>query len=95
MLEFVIEIACEKIDALMRALHTTPDLGEMLRLLLAQLVEFGAELAQQLVEFLFERRTPLEVVDDLEEDEEDGGERGGIDEPRGEMRRVGRRNFLG
>ena len=38
----------------------------------------------------------LEVVDDLEEDEENGGEGGGVDEPGGEMGGVGRGDeFLG
>jgi len=35
------------------------------------------------------------VIDDLEEDEEDGGERRCIDEPSGEVRGIGRGNFLG
>jgi hypothetical protein len=94
-LEFVVEVVGEEIDALVGALDAAANLGEVLGLFLADLVEFGAELAQEFFEFLLEGRTSLEVVDDLEEDEEDGGERGGIDEPRGEMRRVGRRNFLG
>ena len=34
------------------------------------------------------------MVDDLEENEEDGGERGGVDQPGGEMRRIGRRHLL-
>jgi hypothetical protein len=35
------------------------------------------------------------MVDDLEKDEENRGERGGIDQPGGEMRRIGRWDFLG
>ena len=35
------------------------------------------------------------MVDDLEEDEEDGGERGGVDEPGGKAHGVGCGEFLG
>ena len=82
-LEFVVEVVGEKIDTLVGAFDAGADFGEVLGLLVAQLVEFGAELAQQLFEFLLQRGAALEVVDDFEEDEEDGGEGSGIDEPGG------------
>ena len=94
-LEFVVEIVGEKIDALVGALDPAADLGDMFRLLVAQLVEFRAELAQQFFELLFERGTAFEVIDDLEEDQEDRGERSGINEPGGEMLGIGRGQFLG
>jgi hypothetical protein len=93
-LEFVVEIVGEVIDALVRAIDTSADFGEVLGLFMARLVHLGPELAQQFLEFLLERRPPLEVVDDFEKDEKDRAERGGIDKPGGEMRRVRRRNFL-
>jgi hypothetical protein len=93
-LEFVVEIVGEMIDALVGALDPAADFGEVFRLLVTQLVELGPELAQQFFEFLFQRRTPLEMVDDLEEHEENRGQRGGIDEPRGEALGIGRRDFL-
>ena len=83
--EFVVEVVGEMVDTLgVRALDAAADLGEVLGLLEAELVELGAQLAQEFFELLLERRAALEVVDDLEEDEEDGGERGGIDQPVGE-----------
>jgi hypothetical protein len=94
-LEFVVEVVGEMVDALVGAFDAGADFAEMLRLLVADLVEFRAELPEQFLEFLFERGAALEVVDDFEEDEEDGGERGGVDEPGGKMGRVGRRNFVG
>lgn len=80
-LEFVVQVVGEEVDALVGAFNPTPDLGEVFRLLVADLVEFGAELAEEFFEFLFQGRAALEVVDDAEEDEEDGGHGGGIDEP--------------
>ena len=53
-LEFVIEIVGEEIDALMRALHPAADLDQMLGLFVAHLIQFGAKLAQQFFELLFE-----------------------------------------
>ena len=94
-LEFVVEIVGEEIDALMGALDAAADFGEVLGLLVAQLVELGAELAQQFFEFLLERGPALEVVDDLEEDEKNGGKRGGVDQPGGKMLGVGGGEFLG
>ncbi len=93
-LELVVEVVGEEIDTLMRALDPAAHFGEMLRLLVTHLVEFGAELAKQFFEFLFERGPAFEVVDDFKEDEKDGGERGGIDQPRGKMLGIGRGNFL-
>jgi hypothetical protein len=93
-LEFVVEVVGEKIDALMRALDPSADFAEMFGLLVADLVELGPELAQQFFQLLFERRTPLEMVDDLEEHEEDGRQRRRVDEPRGETLGIGRRDFL-
>jgi hypothetical protein len=93
-LEFVIEVMGEKIDALVRALDPAADFGEMFGLFAADLVELGAELAQQFFQFLFERGTPLEMVDDLEEHEENCGQRRGVDKPRGKMLGIGRRDFL-
>jgi hypothetical protein len=94
-LEFVVEVVGEEVDALVGALDAAADLGEVFGLLVAQLVEFRAELAEEFLEFLFERGAAFEVVDDLEEDEEDGGERGGVDEPGGEAHGIGRGDFLG
>ena len=94
-LQLVVEVVGEEVDALVGALDPAADLGEMGGLLVAQLVELGADLAQQFLEFLLERGLALEVVDDLEEDEEDRAEGGRIEEPVGEMRGVGRREFLG
>jgi hypothetical protein len=94
-LEFVVEIVGEEIDALMSALDAAADFGEVLALLVAELIELGAELAQQLFEFLLEGGAALEVVDDFEEDQEDRGERGGVDQPGGKMLRIGRGKFLG
>ena len=94
-LEFVVEVVGEEIDPLVRALDAAADLGKVLRLLVAQLVEFRPELAEKFFEFLFERGPALEVVDDFEEDQKNGGERGGIDEPGGKMSRIGRGDFLG
>ena len=51
-------------------------------------------LAQEFFQLLLERRAALEMVEDLEEDEQDGGERRGVDEPGGEPRGVGRGDFL-
>jgi len=94
-LEFVVEVVGEKIDTLVGAFDAGADFGEVLGLLVAQLVEFGAELAQQLFEFLLQRGAALEVVDDFEKNEEDRPHGGGVDEPRGETGGVGRRDFLG
>jgi hypothetical protein len=94
-LELVVEVVGEVIDALVGAFDAAADFGEVLGLLEAELVELGAQLAQEFFEFLLERGAALEVVDDLEEDEEDGGERGGIDEPTGEVAGIGRGQFLG
>jgi hypothetical protein len=78
----------------MRALDPAPHLGEMLRLLVAQLVQLGPELAQQFFQLLFQRRPPLEMVDDLEKHEKDRGQRRGVDQPRGETLGVGRGDLL-
>jgi hypothetical protein len=94
-LEFVVEIVGEEVDALVGAFDAGADFGEVLRLFVAELVELGAKLAEEFFEFLLERGAALEVVDDFEEDEEDGGQGGGIDQPGGEMLRVRRREFLG
>lgn len=94
-LQLVIEIVRQKIDALVRALHPRPDFGKMRRLLVPQLIQLGPDLAQQLLQLLFQRRTPLEMVDDLEENEKDRCQRRRIDQPGGKMGRVGRRNLLG
>jgi hypothetical protein len=94
-LEFVVEVVGEVVDPLVRAFHTEPDFAEVLGLLVADLVELGAQLAQEFFQFLLERRAALEVVDDFEEDEQNGGERGGVDEPGGEADGIGRRHFLG
>ena len=93
-LELVVEVVGEEIDPLVRALDAAANFGEVFGLLVAQLVEFDPRLAQKFFELLFERGTALEMVDDLEEDEEGGRERRGVDEPRGEMHRVGRGQFL-
>ena len=89
-LELVVEVVGEEVDALVRALDAAADLGKVRRLLVADLVELRADLAQEFLELLLERRLALEVVDDLEEDQQDRADRRGIDEPRGEMRGVGR-----
>jgi hypothetical protein len=81
-LEFVVEVVGEQIDALVRALDAVANFGEVLGLFVADLVEFRSELAEQFFEFLFQRGAALEMVDHLEEDQEHGRERGGIDEPR-------------
>jgi hypothetical protein len=94
-LEFVIEVVGEVVDALVGAFDAVADFGKVLGLLLADLVEFGAELAQEFLEFLFERGAAFEVVDDFEEDEENGGERSGINQPGGEAKGIGRGEFLG
>ncbi len=88
-LEFVVEVVGEEIDALVGAFDAGADFGEMFGLFVTELVEFSPKLAEELFEFLFERGAALEVVDDLEEDEEDGGERGGVDQPGGEADGVG------
>jgi hypothetical protein len=88
-LELVVEVVGEEIDALVGALDAAPHFVEMGGLLMPVLVELLAHLAEELLELLIERGLALEVVDDLEEDEEDGAEGGGIDEPVGEMRGVG------
>lgn len=93
-LELVVEVVGEMVDALVGALDAAADLGEVLGVLEAELVELGADLAQEFFEFLLEGGAALEVVDDLEEDEEDGGERGGVDEPAGKMRWIGGGDFL-
>jgi hypothetical protein len=93
-LKFVVQIVGEKIDPLMRALHAAANLGEIFRLLVAQLVKLGPELAQQFFELLFQRRTPLEMVDDLQEHQQNRGQRRGIDQPRRKTLRIGRRDFL-
>ena len=79
----------------MGAFDPVADGGEMLGLLVAKLVELGAELVEEFFQFFFERGAAFEVVDDFEEDEEDGCEGGGIDEPGGEAIGIGRGNFLG
>ncbi len=84
----------EVVDALVRALDAAADFGQVLGVLDADLVELAANLPQQFLEFLLERRLALEVVEDLEENEQDGAKRRGVDEPRGEPRRVGHRHFL-
>ncbi len=94
-LEFVVEVVGEVVDALVGAFDAETDFGEVFGLLDAELVEFGTELAEELFEFLLERGATLEVIDDFEEDEEDGGERGGVDQPGGEGFRVGGGDFLG
>ncbi len=94
-LELVVEVVREKIDALVRALDPRADLGQVLGLLVAQLVQFRPELAQQLFEFLFQGGTALEVIDDLEKDEKDRGHGSRIDQPGGELHRIGLRDFLG
>jgi hypothetical protein len=93
-LEFVVEVVGEVVDALVGAFDAEADFVEVLGLLVADLVELGAELAQEFLEFLFERRAPLEVVDDLEENEKDPGECGRVDEPGREAHGVGRGQFL-
>jgi len=93
-LQLVVQIVGEEIDALMGALHAGAHLGQMFRLLVAQLVQLGPQLAQQFLQLLFQRRTPLEMVDDLEEDQKNRREGGRIDEPRGEMLGIGRGDFL-
>jgi hypothetical protein len=45
-LELVVEVVREVIDPLVRALDPDTDLGEVLGLLVAELVELGAQLAQ-------------------------------------------------
>jgi hypothetical protein len=93
-LEFVVEIVGEKIDPLVRALDPAAHFGEMFRLFVAQLVELGPELAQQFFEFLFQRRPPLEMVDDLEKHEQNRRQRRRVDQPRREMLGIGRGDFL-
>jgi hypothetical protein len=94
-LELVVEVVGEEVDALVRALDAAAHLGEMRGLLVPELVELRADLAQEFLKLLLERRLALEVVDDLEEDQQDRADGRGIDEPGGEMRGVGRREFLG
>jgi hypothetical protein len=94
-LEFVVEVVGKEVDALVGAFDAAADFDEVLGLFAADLVEFGAELAEEFFEFLFERGAAFEVVDDFEKDEEDGGEGGGIDEPGGKSLGIGRRDFLG
>jgi len=72
-LELVVEVVGEEVDPLVGSLDPGADFGEVRSLLMAELVELGPNLAQELFEFLFERRTSLEVVDDFEEDEESCG----------------------
>ncbi len=84
--EFVVEVVGQKIDALVCALDAPAHLGEMRRLLVAELVELRTDLAQQFFEFLLERGLALEVVDDLEKDEKDRTEGRRIDEPGGKVR---------
>ena len=84
----------EVVDALVRALDSAADLGEVLGVLDADLVELAANLAQEFFQLLLKRGAALEVVEDLEEDEQDGGECRGVDEPGGKPRGVGRGDFL-
>jgi hypothetical protein len=93
-LEFVVEVVRQQIYPLVSTFDPAANLGEMLGLLVTELIELGAQLAQKFLEFLFQRGSTLEVVDHLEKDEENRRQRGRIDEPRGEMRGVRRRNFL-
>ena len=51
-LQLVVEVMGKVIDALVGALDPAAHLGEMLGLLVAELVELGPELAQQFFEFL-------------------------------------------
>ena len=80
-LQFVVEVVGEMIDALVGAIDAAADLGEMIGLLVAQLVQLGPKLPQKFFQLLLEGRAPLEMVDDLEEDEKDRGEGGGVDQP--------------
>ena len=93
-LEFVVEIVREVIDALVRALDAAADFSEVLGVLEPYLVELAANLAQEFFQLLLERGPALEVVEDLEKNEQDGGERRGVDQPGGEPRGVGRGDFL-
>jgi hypothetical protein len=95
-LQFVVEVVSEEIDALVGTFNARADGGEVLALFVAQLVEFGAKLMEKFFQLLFQRGSSLEVIDDLEENEEDGREGRRIDEPGGEASGIGfRRNFLG
>jgi hypothetical protein len=94
-LELVIEVMGKEIDALVGAFDAAAHEREIFRLLMAQLVEFRAELLEEFLQLLLERGAALEVIDDFEEDEEDGAEGRRIHQPGGEMRRIGRGDFLG
>ena len=93
-LQLVVQVVGQQVDALVRALDAPAHFAQVGRLLVAQLVQLRADLAQQLLQLLFQRRLALEVVDDLEEDEQDRPGRRRIDQPVGKMRRIRRRNLL-